>query len=61
MTYDKKNRTPGVMKFAILVVPSLVIITVYLVYPKITTPLGGVMKLTNSCLLTLNMLHTKFG
>ena len=33
-------------------------------YPKLTSPLGGVgglMKFKNSCLLTLMMLHTKFG
>ena len=34
----------------------------YTFYPKITSPLGGgVMKFTISCLLTLQMLHIKFG
>ena len=36
----------------------------YTFYPKITSPWGvggGVMKFRTSCLLTLQMLHTKFG
>ena len=80
-----RTPTPGVMKFIILVNPSLVISTIHLVcmdhapdlekkifkeihqfytfYPKITSSWrgGGGMKFTIYCLLTLQMLHTKFG
>ena len=78
-----RTAAQGVMKFIILVDPSLVNITLYLVclinacsreediwrntsilhfLPQNYLSLGrGVMKFTISCLLTLQMLHTKFG
>ena len=83
---EHKNPAQRVMKFAILVDPSLVIITIYLVclnhFQKqkrrlkkkqnitfilftlnLPPPLsgGGVTKFIISCLLTIQMLHTKFG
>ena len=86
MTYmvTPQNLTPGVMKFTILVDPSLFIITTYLVFlintweqrrrcfkkysnftlftPKLPLfPQLGVIQFTISCLLTLQMLHIKFG
>ena len=87
MTYCHALAIPaqGVIKFTILVDPSLVIITIYMYllclnhapeerrklfkeihqfytfYPKITSPWGGCHEFTISCLLTLQLLHTKFG